>query len=251
MAVSRRTVSLIRSLAIFHIVVGALLIILGIADGVTSLATSGRTFWTGYGFFGVWIGIWMCIAGALGIPGSTPQRTRARNCFAGVFMGFSITSAVLGGIIIICYSIMFVDARYSRYYNIYGYHGYRSYRRYSYSAKMALAAVILTLGIVEFGIGIWVSICLCVMKPCCTDSQQTQGGNAVAQGVDGVPVVIPLQGPGVTFQTQPFYGYPPAGQAAGPMHFQAVGNQPQFVVMPAAGGGFPPQYTEVAPQVPL
>ena len=83
--------------------------------------------------------------------------------------------------------------------------------------------------------------------------QQTEGGNAVAQGVDGVPVVIPLQGPGVTFQTQPFYGYPPAGQAAigGPVHFQAVGNQPQFVVMPAAGGGFPPQYTEVSPQVPL
>ena len=75
----------------------------------------------------------------------------------------------------------------------------------------------------------------------------------MAQGVDGVPVVIPLQGPGVTFQTQPFYGYPPAGQAAigGPVHFQAVGNQPQFVVMPAAGGGFPPQYTEVSPQVPL
>ncbi|KAK2548962.1 hypothetical protein P5673_030710, partial [Acropora cervicornis] len=222
MAVSRRTVSLVRSLAIFHIVVGALLIILGIADGVTSLATAGYVFWTGYVFFGVWIGTW-----------------------AGVFMGFSITSAVLGGIIIIFYSIMFANARYSRYYDLYRY-GYR-YKRYSYSAKMALAAVILTLGIVEFGTGIWVSICLCFMKPCCTDSeQQTEGGNAVTQGVDGVPVVIPLQGPGVTFQTQPFYSYPPAGQAAigGPIHFQAVGNQPQFVVMPAAGGGFPPQYTE-------
>ena len=89
---------------------------------------------------------------------------------AGVFMGFSITSAVLGGIIIICYSIMFATARYSRYYNLYGYYGYR-YQRYSYSAKMALAAVILTLGIIEFGTGIWVSICLCFMKPCCTDSQ--------------------------------------------------------------------------------
>ena len=84
-------------------------------------------------------------------------------------MGFSISSAVLGGVIIICYSIMFANASYSWYYDLYGY-GYR-YKRYSYSAKMALAAVILTLGIVEFGIGIWVSICLCLMKPCCTDSQ--------------------------------------------------------------------------------
>ncbi|XP_015757497.1 PREDICTED: uncharacterized protein LOC107336923 [Acropora digitifera] len=252
MAVSRRTVSLVRSLAIFHIVVGALLIILGIADGVTSLATSGHTFWTGYVFFGVWIGTWMCIAGGLGIAGSTPQRTRTRNCFAGVFMGFAITSAVLGGIIIIFYSIMFANASYSWYNDLYGYR-YR-YRRYSYSAKMALAAVILTLGIVEFGTGIWVSICLCFMKPCCTDSQQQiEGGNAVAQGVDGVPVVVPLQGPGVTIQTQPFYGYPPAGQTTigGPVHFQAVGKQPQLVVVPSPGGDIPPQYTEVAPQVPL
>ena len=75
---------------------------------------------------------------------------------AGVFMGFSITSAVLGGIIIIFYSIIIAYA--SDYY-------------YSYSAKMALAAVILILGIGEFGIGIWVSICLCLMKPCCTDCQ--------------------------------------------------------------------------------
>ena len=59
MAVSRRTVSLVRSLAIFHIVVGALLIILGIADGVTSLATARYVFWTGYVFFGVWIGTWV------------------------------------------------------------------------------------------------------------------------------------------------------------------------------------------------
>ena len=75
----------------------------------------------------------------------------------------------------------------------------------------------------------------------------------MSQGVDGGPVVIPLQGPGVTFQAQPFYGYPPAGQATvgGPMHFQAIGNQPQLVMLPPAGGGFPPQYTEVSQQVPV
>ena len=69
----------------------------------------------------------------------------------------------------------------------------------------------------------------------------------------GVPVVVPLQGPGVTIQTQPFYGYPPAGQTTigGPVHFQAVGNQPQLVVVPSPGGDIPPQFTERSQQVPL
>ena len=66
MAVSSRTVSLVRSLAIFHIVVGALLIIFGIADGVTSLATRGYTFWTGVVFFGVWIGTWVSVSHCIG-----------------------------------------------------------------------------------------------------------------------------------------------------------------------------------------
>ena len=95
-------------------------------------------------------------------------------------MGFSITSAVLGGIIIIAYSVTIANASYSRYYYDYNYHygqygysRYQTYRyqRYSYSAKMGLAAVILILGLIEFGTGIWVSICLCVMKPCCPGSQ--------------------------------------------------------------------------------
>ena len=58
MAVSNGTVSMVRVLAIFHIVVGALLIIFGIADGVTSLAT-GYPFFTGQIFYGVWIGTWV------------------------------------------------------------------------------------------------------------------------------------------------------------------------------------------------
>ena len=69
----------------------------------------------------------------------------------------------------------------------------------------------------------------------------------------GVPVVVPLQEPGVTIQTQPFYGHPPAGQTTigGPVHFQAVGNQPQLEVVPSPGGDIPPQYTERSQQVPL
>ena len=58
MAVSSGTVSMVRVLAIFHIVVGGLLIIFGIADGVTSLVT-GYQFYTGRVFYGVWIGTWV------------------------------------------------------------------------------------------------------------------------------------------------------------------------------------------------
>ena len=92
---------------------------------------------------------------------------------AGVFMGFSITSAVFGGIIIIAYSITIAIANYYDYYQYYDnlYSETYTYQRYSYDTKMGLAAVILVLGIVEFGTGIWVSICLCLMKPCCTDSE--------------------------------------------------------------------------------
>ncbi|XP_067047512.1 uncharacterized protein [Acropora muricata] len=254
MAVSGRTVSMVRVLAIFHIVVGALLIIFGIADSVTALSNAqGFSFLTGIIFFGVWIGTWMCIAGALGIRGSTPQRTPSRNCFAGLFMGFSITSAVMAGIMILFYSIVLAaESSYSYYYEC-----GPSYRvtcpRYSYGVRMGLVIVILILGIMEFVIGIWVSICLCLMKSCCTDPQHAAGVNALSQVVDGVPVVVPLQGPGVTIQTQPFYGYPPAGQTTigGPVHFQAIGKQPQLVVVPSPGGDIPPQYTERSQQVPL
>ena len=98
------------------------------------------------------------------------------RCFilqAGVFMGFAITSAVLSGQIIMAYSLTIANASYSEYYYGNSYELVRGYRhhRYSYEAKMGLAAVILILGIVEFGTGIWVSVCLCLMKPCCTDPQ--------------------------------------------------------------------------------
>ena len=65
-------------------------------------------------------------------------------------------------------------------------------------------------------------------------------GYAVAQGVDGVAVAVPLQASGVQGQTQPFYGYPQAGQTniGGPVPLQAFGNQS-------------PQYTEKSHQVPL
>ncbi|XP_015757486.1 PREDICTED: uncharacterized protein LOC107336918 isoform X2 [Acropora digitifera] len=248
MAVSNGEVARARVLAFIHIVVGALLIIFGIVDAALI-------------FYGAYIrflvlpivfGIWTCITGGLGIPASSPQRTSKSNCFAGLFMGFSITSAVMAGIMIICYSIVLAaESSYSYYYEC-GPSDRVICPTYSYGVRMGLATVILILGIIEFVIGIWVSICLCLMKSCCTDPQQAAGINALSQVVDGVPVVVPLQGPGVTIQTQPFYGYPPAGQTTigGPVHFQAVGKQPQLVVVPSPGGDIPPQYTERSQQVP-
>ena len=77
-------------------------------------------------------------------------------------MGFSITSAVFGGIIIIFYSIAIAINR-----DEYGYYYDSDYNDYSsYDAEMALCGIILILGIVEFGIGIWAAVCLCIMKPC-------------------------------------------------------------------------------------
>ena len=93
-------------------------------------------------------------------------------------MGFSITSAVLGGIIIIAYSVTIGNANRFQYYHDYnrsfGPYGYTTTvtyinQRYSYDAKMGLAAVILALGVIEFCTGLWVSICLCVLRPCCAD----------------------------------------------------------------------------------
>ena len=61
MAVSKAVLSMIRVLAIFHIVVGALLIIFGIADGITTVLGHKYMFAAGYGFYGVWIGIWVSV----------------------------------------------------------------------------------------------------------------------------------------------------------------------------------------------
>lgn len=82
---------------------------------------------------------------------------------AGVFMGFSITSAVLGGLIIYCYGAVTatISERHRR--STYGYYWYRE--QYS-DADLAISIMILILGITEFVIGIWAAVCCCLMKPC-------------------------------------------------------------------------------------
>ena len=88
-------------------------------------------------------------------------------------MGFSITSAVMGGVIIICYSIVISwigDYDYS-----YG----RGY--YRYDGRMAILAIMLILGIIAFGAGIWAAICACLMKPCaCCGQPQVSRASAVS-----------------------------------------------------------------------
>ena len=77
---------------------------------------------------------------------------------AAIFMGFSITSAVMGGIIIIIYSLSIAfHFRYGAFYD----------SRYRYNTGLAVAVIILLLGIVEFAIGIWAAICCCLMQICC------------------------------------------------------------------------------------
>ncbi|CAH3190564.1 unnamed protein product [Porites evermanni] len=154
-----------RLLAINQIVIGFLLFSFGIADRLVPGS------FTGYVYSGVWIGIWMCITGALGIPGSGRERTNTRNSFAGVFMGFSITSAVFGGIIILFYSIGISQITSSdpEFY----FDDVESYNEY-YQGKMAILAIMLMMGIATFGIGIWVAICTCLLKPCCEQQPQVE-----------------------------------------------------------------------------
>ena len=89
---------------------------------------------------------------------------------AGLFMVFSITSAVFGGIILLFYSKEIACASCQRYYNYHYYNNYcgyghgksslpKRYPSYSYDAKMGLAALILTVSIIEFVTG---SGCQCV-----------------------------------------------------------------------------------------
>ncbi|XP_068706835.1 uncharacterized protein [Montipora foliosa] len=240
----RKAVAMARFLAIAHIIVGSLLIIFGIADGVTSINRRSYGFWTGHVFFGVWIGAWVCVTGGLGIPGSRYEISSSRNCFAGIFMGFSITSAVLAGIIILFYSRMLsiVDNDYDDY--SYDNDYYR--RWYSYDTKMALSVIVLILAIVEFVVGIWAAICLCVMKPCCPAQEPIVAfagipGQTMAVSADGVQIAFPAQTAGGVIPAQASYMYAqgmPVGAVGGPP-------PPQLVVAASPDGADSPQETEM------
>ena len=52
-----KAVNKARALALVHVIVGFLLFCFGIADLVVGY------FWTGYGAFGIWIGVWVSLSG--------------------------------------------------------------------------------------------------------------------------------------------------------------------------------------------
>ena len=82
-------------------------------------------------------------------------------------MGFSITSAVFGGLIITFYSIAIDSNSYNGYYDSY----------YSVNeAELSITGIILFIGILEFLLRIWAAICFCVMKvcACCYSHAQSQ-----------------------------------------------------------------------------
>jgi len=181
----------------------------------------------------------MCVTGSLGIPGSRKERTGSRNCFAGVFMGFSIASAVLGGTIIICYSSVIGE-------NLKAYR--RSDRDYEYYANMAISASILVLGIAEFVIGIWAAICCCKMNPCkyCAVQQTQQMAYTaisseyiMAQSPDGVPVAVPMQAGGGMVAMQPLCTQ--GGQQPIVLVPVAGAARDQFVTVQTATGSLPQQ----------
>ena len=106
-----------------------------------------------------------------------------------MFMGFSITSAVLGGVIIICYSISIAINRSEYRYNYdYGY----GYIRGLYDAKMAITAIILVLGVAEFVIGIWAAICCCLIQPCCATQQVSKSGKRHLEGFSNTTTTMIL-----------------------------------------------------------
>ena len=54
-------VSRVRVLAIIYLVVGTLLIIFGIFDGVTSVLGNDYMFWSHFGLFGILTGTWVSV----------------------------------------------------------------------------------------------------------------------------------------------------------------------------------------------
>ena len=71
-------------------------------------------------------------------------------------MGFSITSAVFGALIVAFYSIAIDSNSYNGYYDSYSVN----------EAELSITGIILFIGILEFLLGTWAAICCCAMKAC-------------------------------------------------------------------------------------
>jgi len=91
---------------------------------------------------------------------------------AGMFLGFSIISAVLGGIIVTLYSTSIVAGRgIKEYFTSQSENSLLFDQEFlesslkNYHAEMDISTAIMVLGIAEIVFGIWAAICCSVMNP--------------------------------------------------------------------------------------
>ncbi|XP_078356699.1 uncharacterized protein LOC144641549 isoform X1 [Oculina patagonica] len=174
-----------RKLAIAHIIIGLLLIPSGVADRFVGI------MWTGDSYVGIWIGAWMCATGTIGIVASRREITSSRKVLTGVFLCLCIESALLGLGLIVTYGF-FIRFLWDVATHI--------------PVQIAIASILLTLGISVVVIGIWSAVCCC--RTCCTvnpseleqpfvnpadEPESTSSGDVMTQGSGGVPVVYPVQ----------------------------------------------------------
>ncbi|XP_078382745.1 uncharacterized protein LOC144665375 isoform X2 [Oculina patagonica] len=170
-----------RNVAVAHIIGGFLLICFGIAVHVWNFVDINIHL-----FLLICIGFWFCITGGLGLPENRRGRCSCicRNTFGCIFIGFSITHAVIGGIIIIAPFCAFS----------------------TFCSWLSVLASILILGIIELAIGICEAVCICIIYPYCNIGQDMHSANAgyvMTQEPSGAPVEPSVQAYGalVAFQT--------------------------------------------------
>ncbi|XP_031552915.1 uncharacterized protein LOC116290073 [Actinia tenebrosa] len=202
--------------AFCHLILGGLCIIFGIADRASMYDPDA--FQT-EGVIAIWMGAWFFMTGILGCFATQriPNSARPNAPLVGTYLAFSIVGTVFAGTMIICYSIGIAIIASS---------GRASTETCNSDGEctwtpsspkcpnkcrvsVGLGAMIIIFAVVEFGVGIWSSICCCMGYECCccdtsTPQQmhqgqivylQTQGGPVGAyvmtQGPNGMPVAVP------------------------------------------------------------
>lgn len=184
-----------RGLGITQVVLGALCVIVGIAN-VAALTD----YWTSNVGFGIWGGVWIIIGGALGIASASNPTGTGLN---GTNMAFAIVSSCISFLDIIFYSI--AVSYYSYYQTCYysgGYYYYRTCYGKSNATGVALSAILLFLMLSEFTISITVAIFCCKHGcDCCT----SHAPGMIVQ--TGQPHTVVLQSSGVAVAPQPMISY--------------------------------------------
>ncbi|XP_048590605.1 uncharacterized protein LOC116619500 [Nematostella vectensis] len=220
----------IRNLGIFQMVIGALMVVFGIAS-----VAAAQQHWTTFVGFGIWVGIWVTITGILGYIGGRDNNT-PNNCLIGTMIGFAVTACVICGIMIICYSI---ELSQSSWYLRSSY-----YHHDSAHAGVGIGVMLLLLALTEFFVGLASAIYGC--NNSCTPVTSTQQQVIYLQGQSGQsgqPGVIVLG---------------PNGAVAGATTMQHYPNQAPIVIQQPGGAqgswfqgvpqGYPQGYAQGYPQ---